>query len=273
MAIDVQSQYFHNCKDLSSVTTENIRTGQVRRLGQDALQDVKKTSELIEAWGTEPEQLTQLPAEQRLELAQKLAGKDKLKKLARMLGRFRLMAIHSQKSTINHGLDEVYDMETGSDLEKVLPSELVNLCHPVLKKQFQRKFTEGQLLQYNLRGRENAGKGPIVCCVDSSGSMEGDRELWAKAVALALLEIAQMQKRPFAVIFFGSAWEALETIEIQKGEQNILDKVIQIAEYFLNGGTDFEKPLNAAIELSEKTEFKKADIVFVADGKCGVSDE
>lgn len=128
MAIDVQSQYFHNCKDLSSVTTENIRTGQVRRLGQDALQDVKKTSELIEAWGTEPEQLTQLPAEQRLELAQKLAGKDKLKKLARMLGRFRLMAIHSQKSTINHGLDEVYDMETGSDLEKVLPTELVRSC-------------------------------------------------------------------------------------------------------------------------------------------------
>ena len=96
MAIDVQSQNFHNCKDLSSVTTENIRTRQVRRSGQDALQDVKETSELIEVWGTEPGQLTHLPAEQRLELAQKLAGKDKLKKLAGMFGRFRRMTIHSQ---------------------------------------------------------------------------------------------------------------------------------------------------------------------------------
>ncbi|MBE0525096.1 MAG: VWA domain-containing protein [Methanosarcinales archaeon] len=239
----------------------------------DAIRDVKETSELMEAWGTEPGQLTQLPAEQRLELAQKLAGKDKLKKLAGMLGRFRRMAIHSQKTKINHGLDEVHDMETGSDLEKVLPSELVNLRHPLLKKQFQRKFTEGQLLQYQLRGREKAGKGPIVCCVDSSGSMGGDNELWAKAVALALLEIAQMQKRAFAVIFFGSESDPLEIIEVHKGEQNIIDKVIQIAEYFLNGGTDFEKPLNAAIELIEKTEFKKADIVFVTDGHCGVSDE
>lgn len=133
MAIDVQSQYFHNCKDLSSVTTENIRTRQVRRSGQDALQDVKETSELIEVWGTEPEQLTQLPAKQKLELAQKLAGKDKLKKLAGMLGRFRRMTIHSQKSTINNGLDEAHDMETGNDLEKVLPSEPVNCTIPCLR--------------------------------------------------------------------------------------------------------------------------------------------
>ena len=245
----------------------------MRSAEQDALRDVKETSEIIEAWGTEPGQLMQLPAEQRLELAQKLAGKDKLKKLAGMLGRFRRMAIHSQKTKITHGLDEVHDMETGNDLEKVLPSELVYLRHPLLKKQFQRKFTEGQLLQYQLRGREKAGKGPIVCCVDSSGSMDGDNELWAKAVALALLEIAQMQKRSFGVIFFGAEWDDLEIIEIHRGEPNILDKVIRIAEYYLGGGTDFEKPLNAAIELIEKTEFKKADIVFVTDGYCGVSDE
>jgi len=190
-----------------------------------------------------------------------------------MLGRFRRIAIHSQKTRINHGLDEVHDMEPGSDLEKVLPSELVYLRHPVLKKQFQGKFTEGQLLQYHLRGREKAGKGPIVCCVDSSGSMGGDNELWAKAVALALLEIAQMQKRAFGLIFFGSESDPMEIVEVHKGEQNILDKVIRIAEYFLNGGTNFEKTLMVAIELIEKTEFRKADIVFVTDGYCGVSDE
>ncbi|MCD4766667.1 MAG: hypothetical protein K8R34_09180 [Methanosarcinales archaeon] len=82
-----------------------------------------------------------------------------------------------------------------------------------------------------------------------------------------------MQKRAFAVIFFGSEYDPLEIIEVHKDEQNILDKVIRIAEYFLNGGTDFEKLLNGAIELIEKIEFKKADIVFVTDGYCGVSDE
>lgn len=245
----------------------------MRSASQDALNDIKETSELIEAWGTEPGQLQQLPPEQRLVLAQKLGEKDKLKKLAKMLGRFRRMAIHSQKTKITHGLDEVHDMETGSDLEKVLPTELVTLRHPALKKEFHRKYIEGQLMQYQLRGKEKAGKGPIICCVDSSGSMSGEEELWSKAVTLALLEIAQMQKRAFGVIFFGSEDDPLEIIEVQKGEQNVINKVIQIAEYYLGGGTDFETPLNAALELIEKVEFKKADIVFVTDGYCGVSDE
>jgi uncharacterized protein with von Willebrand factor type A (vWA) domain len=244
----------------------------MRSAEADALSNIKETSELIEAWGAEPGQLQSLPPELRLELAQRLSEKDKLKKLARMLGRFRRMAIHSQKTKITHGLDEVHDMETGNDLEKVLPSELVNLRHPVLKQQFRRKFTEAQLLQYQLRGKEKAGKGPIICCVDSSGSMEGAPELWSKAVSLALLEIAQMQKRAFCVIFFGAEDDPLEIIEVMKGEQNPINKVIRIAEYFLDGGTDFETPLNAALEQLEKSEFKKADIVFVTDGSCGVSD-
>lgn len=245
----------------------------MRAAGNEALEEVKETSELIEAWGTEPGQLQQLSPEQRLELAQKLGDKDKLKKLAKMIGRFRRMAIHSQKTKITHGLDEVHDMETGNDLEKVLPSELVYLRHPVLKSQFNRKFTEAQLLQYELRGKEKVGRGPIICCIDSSGSMYGESELWAKAVALSLLEIAQMQKRSFAAIFFGSDSDPLETIEIHKGEQNVIGKVLEIAEYYLGGGTDFEKPLDEAIELIEREEFKKADIVFVTDGYCGVSDD
>ncbi|MBC2746218.1 MAG: VWA domain-containing protein [ANME-2 cluster archaeon] len=258
-------------KDLTG-SQQKIRQS-MRSAEQEALEGIKESSDLMEAWGTEPGQLMSLPPELRLELAQKLAGKDKLKQLAKMLGRFRRMAIHSQKTKITHGLDEVHDMEQGNDLEKVLPVELVNLRHPLLKKDFQRKFTESQLMQYQLRGNEKAGKGPVICCVDSSGSMDGESELWSKAVTLSLLEIAQMQNRAFAVIFFGSENEPLEIIEITKGEHNLINKVIQIAEYYLGGGTDFETPLNGAIELIEKSEFKKADIVFVTDGACGISDE
>jgi len=245
----------------------------MRSAEQDALDNIEETAELLEAWGTEPGQLTQLPPEQRLELAKKLAEKDKLKKLAKMIGRFRRIAIHTQKSKITHGLDEVHDMELGDELQKVLPSELLKLNHPQLEQDFKRRYIEKQLLQYQLRGKENIGRGPMICCVDSSGSMDGDSEMWAKAVTLALLEIAQMQKRAFAVIFFGAEDDPLETIEIKKGEQNVISKVIQIAEYFLSGGTDFEKPLDAAIDLIEREEFNKADIVFVTDGYCGVSDE
>jgi uncharacterized protein with von Willebrand factor type A (vWA) domain len=111
------------------------------------------------------------------------------------------------------------------------------------------------------KGTKKEGKGPIVVCVDNSGSMSGDRETWSKAVALALLEIATMQKRGFACIHFGGPSDALEIIEINPGEKGILRKAVKVAEFFLNaGGTAFEPALSQALELISKQNFKKADV-------------
>lgn len=259
----------------------------MRQAEQDALNEVKETSELMESWGNEPGQIIQLPVEKRLELAQRLSSNKKMKKLAKMIGRFRRLAIHAQKTKINHSQDEVHDLEQGSDLNRIIPSELMLLRNPTTKLEFGRKFTEGKLMQYKLKGTEKAGKGPIVVCIDQSGSMAGDKELWSKAVALGLLEIAQMQKRNFAAIGFGSKGDNLKFDEatkkneykqdlvtvIEKNERNIIPKVLHIAEYFLGGGTDFESPLDKAMEIIQEVEFKKADIVFVTDGECGVNEE
>src|SRR5690606_26072392 len=38
-------------------------------------------------------------------------------------------------------------------------------------------------------------------------------------------------------------------------------------------GTRFEPPLRKSLEILEKSEFKKADIVFITDGDSHVSDE
>jgi uncharacterized protein with von Willebrand factor type A (vWA) domain len=253
----------------------------IRQAENNALSDIKETAEMMESWGTEPGQLQQLQPEKRLELAQRLSASAKMKKLARLIGRFRRLAIHSQKTKIKHGYDEVYDLELGSDLNRLIPSELGLLRNPTTKLEFGRKFTEGKLMQYKLRGFEKAGKGPIICCIDGSGSMSGDREIWAKAVALGLLEIATMQKRAFASIQFGAKADNIKdekyrdelVVTIQKDERNIIEKVIRIAEFFLNGGTDFESPLDKAVEILNDSQFKKADIVFITDGSCGVSEE
>ena len=62
-------------------------------------------------------------------------------------------------------------------------------------------------------------------------------------------------------------------VTIKKGEQNTIHKILEIAEYYLGGGTDFETPLNKALEIIEETDFKKADIVFTTDGECGVDED
>jgi len=53
-----------------------------------------------------------------------------------------------------------------------------------------------------------------------------------------------MQKRSFACIHFGGQVDAPKVIEIVPEDRDILQKAVQIAEFFLNsGGTDFVQPL------------------------------
>jgi uncharacterized protein with von Willebrand factor type A (vWA) domain len=45
---------------------------------------------------------------------------------------------------------------------------------------------------------------------------------------------------------------------------------MDLAEYFPGGGTDFQKPLDAALECLKQSRFKKGDIIFITDGECQV---
>ena len=46
---------------------------------------------------------------------------------------------------------------------------------------------------------------------------------------------------------------------------------MDLAEYFPGGGTDFQKPLDAALECLQKSRYKKGDVIFITDGECQVS--
>ncbi|MCG2737850.1 MAG: VWA domain-containing protein [Candidatus Methanoperedenaceae archaeon] len=244
--------------------------GNVRAAASSALKNSKEVSEAMDGWGLGVGELQKMPIEQKLELAKRLQTR-KFKLMAQVIGRMRRLAVHKQKTRLNQSRDEIHNVGIGNDLSRVLPIELAQLRHPVARAEFKRKFVEGKLMQYELKGTEKQGKGPIVVCVDNSGSMSGDRETWSKAVALALLEIATMQKRGFACIHFGGPLDALEIIEIKPGEKDILSKAVKVAAFFLNaGGTAFEPALSQALELISKQSFKKADVVFITDGNAPI---
>ncbi len=48
--------------------------------------------------------------------------------------------------------------------------------------------------------------------------------------------------------------------------------MVKLAECFPGGGTDFEKPLKAALAAVRTTPLRGADIVFITDGEATVSD-
>jgi len=212
------------------------------------------------------------PAGRKLELGKRLAGNEKLKKLVQMVGRMKFHALALRKKIFERATEEVLEVERGDALNRLLPHELLTLHHPILRREFQRRFLDQELLQYSLRGIEEKGKGPVVVCLDGSSSMAGEKEIWSKAVTLTLLEIARRQRRPFRSICFSAEDAPLQILEMNPRERYEveMEKVMDLAEYFPGGGTDFKKPLEAALECLKQARYKKGDIVFITDGECQV---
>ncbi len=212
-----------------------------------------------------------LTTKDKIALAQRVGQSKRLQQLAQLCGRFTRIALAVQRSRVQHPPDEVTNITFGDDLELVLPSELALLADPDLEDLFFLRFAEKSLLQYELIGSEKQGRGPIIVALDESYSMVStfagstySKELWSKAVTLALLAIARLQKRDFVVIHFASRGQ-LQLHRFPKGEGSYPD-VIATMDSFFGGGTDFEPWMEQALTLVEEAALNKADVICVSDG-------
>jgi uncharacterized protein with von Willebrand factor type A (vWA) domain len=238
-------------------------------------QELEDAAEQADTWGDAIGTGEKSPPGQKLELGRRLAGNEKLKKLARMVGRIKLQSMALRKKVFERSSEEVLEIEQGDSIQRLLPHELLSLHHPVLRKDFYRRFLDQELIQYSLRGIEQKGKGPMIVCLDGSSSMSGDKEIWSKAVALTLLDIARRQRRLFRSICFSSAETPLQVLDMNPRDRYQVESktVMDLAEYFPGGGTDFQKPLDAALDCLRESRFKKGDVIFITDGECQVSPE
>ena len=87
---------------------------------------------------------------------------------------------------------------------------------------------------------------------------------------LALLSIARMQKRDFAVIHFSGAGN-LKVERFPKGAATPA-QTMACASHFFGGGTVFESWMEQAMLLVEDAMFEKADVICPSDGIAAVSE-
>ncbi len=267
-------QLMAQAETIANNAVNKMKMSQVRlavnQAAYRAQEDIEATQSF--AWGTSPGQRQLLNNQDKFTLARRLTSDCRLREIAKVAGRIKQIALQKRKTRKRQLPLETTGITLGNNLSRVLPSELSLLAHPILKKDFLRRLTEGKLLQYELKGHENEGKGPVVCCLDSSGSMSGYSETWSKAVMLALFQIAAREKRAFACIHFGTKNE-LKVFEFPDPRKANPSEVAEAAAFFFGGGTDFEAPLKKAVSIMQKSTFKKGDIVFITDGICAVSDK
>lgn len=241
----------------------------VSQAAKAASERAEEVQNIIGAWSDAPGNMER--TEPNLELLNMVRQNQQLQEISRYLGRFRELFAKGRKNAYAYGRGENYSLELGNDLSRVITSEFAMLASSQTMPLFLRKYQQKQLKQYRRREPICKGMGDIICCLDESGSTRGDAAAWGKAVALTLLEIAAENGRNFALIHF-SGPGCVKADLFRPGEYTVADK-LSAAQTFLDGGTDFETPMTKAVDLMEHAGFENADIVFITDGECAMSDE
>jgi uncharacterized protein with von Willebrand factor type A (vWA) domain len=247
---------------------------ELARIGQAAMKaaktKVEEVSSTIEAWGLDEGELSKEGIPESLALLERMRQNTSFKKFAALLGRLRKIAAKKARSKEKGEGLRVTRRETGRDIRRADPREIIALSHPALRTKALTRWSRGEL---TLRGEESKprlGHGPVIVCEDGSGSMDGAKQQWAKAVTLSLAHFSKLQKRSFGWMLFD--YSVRKSGSYPAGKLTAKE-LLEIAEARSGGGTDFESPLRKALEMIKTAGLKKADIVFITDGECAVSDK
>ena len=195
-----------------------------------ALEAAHQTSTILQAWGDGSGEMKNTPANR--ELLNYVRNSEMLQKIASYLGRYREILAAKRQNSFAYGRGEKYDIGFGSDINSCLASELALLGAPETEVLFMRRFQQKKLMQYRKREALIKGEGDMIVLLDESSStrlMAG----WAKAIALALLDVAAKGRRKFALVHFSTD---IKTDLFEPGQYQTAD-ILRAAEHFFNGGT------------------------------------
>ncbi|HFC7724627.1 TPA: VWA domain-containing protein [Neisseria meningitidis] len=172
--------------------------------------------------------------------------------------------------------EEIIGLRLGKDLEYVLPSELALMADEETSILFDLKFLESKLMCFELQGttycdapteiiveqksQEDEKLGPMILCVDTSGSMVGLPENIAKAMALFLGAKAKSENRSCFVINFSTG---IETFELTS--KTGISNLIAFLRQSFHGGTDAAPALRHALKMMEQESYQKADLLMISD--------
>lgn len=174
--------------------------------------------------------------------------------------------------------EELSGVKVGRSIEDALPSELAACGDEDIGTLFDLKFIEGQMLCFEKMGEDrqriaerkkvmrkvDEELGPVIVCVDTSGSMQGEPEIAAKAVALTLALQTRRENRKCHIIEFSTGIKKMDV-----GGGTDLSELMRFLSESFNGGTDAERALLAGIGAMEREDFRKADLLMVSDMEFG----
>ncbi|MEM0091088.1 MAG: VWA domain-containing protein [Saccharolobus sp.] len=196
----------------------------------------------------------------------RLARNTEVKRLLEFLSGAPKLGSITKRRTVRFSKGELYGYEEGSDIERIVYSELA--LPDVL---FNLKLAEGQLLLYQKQIKETLG--PIYLLLDKSGSMDGEKILWAKAVALALYTRARRENRDFFLRFFDNIPYPLIKVQKNAKSKDVIKMIEYIGKIRGGGGTDISRSIISACEDIKEGHVKGvSEIILLTDGEDKIAE-
>lgn len=194
-----------------------------------------------------------------------------LRRICDLAGRYRRTAQAKQRQKVQHGYDDMVGVNLSGDVGRALPEELAKLAMPEFELDALRRLAERQLITREYRGVDKLARGPIVVCVDESGSMEGEPVCNAKAFALAMAWVARHQNRYCALIGYSGATQGniITLPPRQWNEAALMDWLT----HFYGCGTDMDVPLDRLPhDMWDRIGAPqgKTDLILITDAQCHV---
>lgn len=200
--------------------------------------------------------------ERALQFLHMLKKDSMVKKIMEQAGKFINTAKHKIMTRCK-GNEDVIGVELGDDLQRILPTEIAQLALPEFEFLQTLKFVQKEMPQYEKESGESKTIGDIVVVLDESGSMRiDDNIVKAKALLFGIMEQSKHDNRKVQLIGFGGKHEHYLVKDLT------MDKLLDVISVFKSyGDTDFEYPLNTAIEMCGN----HSDIIFITDGYAPIS--
>lgn len=167
----------------------------------------------------------------------------------------------------NSSVEEIDRIETGDNMERVLPVEL-----SMPEDLFFKRYATKELQQFSSPSKEKPKKveehskdprltkGPIIVSIDTSSSMAGQPLKIAFSLLKQLLCMAKKQKRPCYLISF-----SVRAKSIDLAKPRNWGKIDSFLFNSFSGGTDGEEMLAEAIRVLRKGTYEMADVLIISD--------
>ena len=190
-----------------------------------------------------------------------------LLKLAKLIGRSGSVAFKPSGSFPTAAKSDITGITIGDNLSSLLPSETALLSCSATQPTFYHNYVEKRLQIFASASSGNAPvthqDGPVIICLDTSGSMRGEKVEIACNLTMAITIIAQRRKRDVLVVKY-SDWHFLLKVTKLSRQREDLEKFLSSYQGRGNAENELFRWLFKDILPNEKA-FYTADILCITD--------